>query len=52
VQLIKAAVIADLSLSRASEIERFPERARPGELERLRHAVDRAAKDFIKREAS
>jgi len=43
VPLVKAAVFADLSLSRASEIERHPERARPGELERLRNAVDQAA---------
>lgn len=43
VPLVKAAVFADLSLARASEIERHPDRARPGELELLRAAVDRAA---------
>jgi hypothetical protein len=32
-----------LTLVRASEIERFPEKARPGELERLLSGVDRAA---------
>jgi hypothetical protein len=45
IPLIKAAVYADLSLARASEIERFPDRARPGELEALREAVDRAARE-------
>jgi hypothetical protein len=44
VPLIVAAVHAQMSLSRASEIERFPNKARPGELERLRKAVDQAAK--------
>ena len=43
VPLVKAAVFADLSLVRASEIERHPERPRPGELERLRQAVDEIA---------
>jgi hypothetical protein len=43
VPLVTAAVFADLSLARASEIERDPTRAKPGELERLRAAVDRAA---------
>jgi hypothetical protein len=47
IPLIRAAVFADLSLARASEIERFPERARAGELERLRAAVDRAASSEI-----
>jgi len=49
VPLIKAAVLADTSLSRASEIERHPERARPGELERLKSAVDRAAAEAERR---
>jgi hypothetical protein len=44
VTLAKAAVIAGLSLARASEIERDPKRARSGELERLREAVDRIAR--------
>ena len=43
VTLIEAAVFGDFTLARASEIERFPERARPGELERLGEAVDQAA---------
>lgn len=43
VTLVRASVFADMSLARASEIERHPERARPGELERLRDAVDAAA---------
>jgi hypothetical protein len=38
-----AAISAGLSLARASEIERAPSSARPGELKRLRAAVDRAA---------
>jgi hypothetical protein len=42
VLLSVAAMLAGLSLARASEIERFPERARPGELERLQKGVDRA----------
>jgi transcriptional regulator with XRE-family HTH domain len=41
ITLVKAAVYADLSLSRASEIERDPSRARPGEIEALQRAVDR-----------
>jgi len=45
VPLVNAAVLADFSLTRASEIERHPDRARPGELERLRAAVDRAAEE-------
>jgi hypothetical protein len=36
-----------LTLVRASEIERFPEKARPGELERLLAGVDRAAAEGI-----
>jgi hypothetical protein len=47
IPLVKAAVYADFSLSRASEIERFPARARPGELERLLEAVDRAASEQV-----
>lgn len=43
VVLTMAAVYAGIPPTRASLIERFPERARPGELERLRAAVDRAA---------
>lgn len=43
ITLSEAARLAGLSLARASEIERFPDRARPGELERLRTAIDRAA---------
>lgn len=43
VPLHVAAAFADVSLNRASEVERHPERARPGELERLRNAVDDAA---------
>lgn len=43
VTLAEAARLAGLSLARASEIERYPDRARSGELERLRAAVDRAA---------
>jgi transcriptional regulator with XRE-family HTH domain len=43
ITLSEAARLAGLSLARASEIERHPRRARPGELERLRVAVDRAA---------
>jgi hypothetical protein len=43
VRLIEAAVAAGISLSRASQIERDPSRARPGEIERLRRAVDRVA---------
>jgi len=47
VPLVTAAVHADLPPSRASEIERFPERARPGELERLRMGVDSAASQRV-----
>ena len=43
VPLVRAAVQSGISLCRASEIERHPERARPGELERLREAVDQLA---------
>jgi hypothetical protein len=35
---------AGLSLSRASLAERFPENARPGEIERLRAALERVAR--------
>jgi hypothetical protein len=45
VPLIKASVCAELSLVRASDIERHPDRARPGELERLRAGVDMAVKE-------
>lgn len=43
VPLSVAALPGGLSLARASQIERHPERARAGELERLRKGVDRAA---------
>ena len=43
VRLADAARAADLTLARASEIERFPERARPGELDSLRQAIARLA---------
>lgn len=43
VALADAARLGGLSLSRASEIEREPARARPGELEKLRAGVLRAA---------
>jgi hypothetical protein len=46
VTLMRAAVWAGMSLFRASVIERFPERARPGETERLRAGVDRAATEY------
>ena len=44
VPLVTAAVHADIPPSRASEIERFPDRAQPGELARLRKGVDFAAR--------
>lgn len=40
ITLMAVAFHSGLSLARASFIERFPERARPGELDRLRAAVD------------
>ena len=40
ITLSLAAFEAGTSMARASEIERYPERARPGELEALRRAVD------------
>jgi len=49
VTLSEAARTAGLSLYRASEVERFPDRARPGELERLRRAVDLVAKEAVLR---
>ena len=45
VPLVRAAVFADLSPARASLIERYPDRARPGELDRLRSGVDRATRE-------
>jgi hypothetical protein len=45
VTLASAALAAGLPANRASLIERFPERARPGELDLLRAAVDRAASE-------
>ena len=42
VRLAEAARLAGLSSARASLVERNPEIARPGELERLRSGVDRA----------
>lgn len=41
VRLIDLAVYSGISMTRASEIERFPERARAGEIEILRQTVDR-----------
>jgi hypothetical protein len=40
VTLLEASFRAGISLTRASEIERYPDRARPGEIERLKKAVD------------
>jgi hypothetical protein len=42
ITLVEAAVHAGMSVFRASVIERYPEQARAGELERLRAAVDQA----------
>jgi hypothetical protein len=44
ITLIRAAVAADLPLTRASLVERNPENARPGEVERLRAAVNSLAR--------
>jgi hypothetical protein len=41
VLLADAARVADMSMKRASIIERYPEQARPGEIERLRAALAR-----------
>lgn len=41
ITLAEACLMAGLSMARASEIERRPELARPGELEELRAAVER-----------
>lgn len=38
-------MLGGLSLVRAGEIERDPEKARPGELERLRRGVDTVASE-------
>jgi hypothetical protein len=46
VPLVTAAVFADLPLARASEIERDPARARDGELERLKAAVDKVSAEY------
>lgn len=43
VTLLEAALAAGLSVGRASFIERFPERARFGEVERLKAAIDAVA---------
>lgn len=43
VALSDAARLSDLTLSRASLLERHPDRARPGELARLSEGVARAA---------
>jgi hypothetical protein len=43
ITLSLAAFEAGTSMARASEIERYPERARPGELEALRRAADSLA---------
>lgn len=43
IRLVEAALTAGISLTRASQIEREPELARPGELERLRAAVEKLA---------
>jgi hypothetical protein len=43
VTLQDATRIVGMSLARGSEIERFPERARPGEIERLREGALLAA---------
>jgi hypothetical protein len=43
VTLAESARAAGLTLIRASEVERFPERARPDEIERLRRATERIA---------
>jgi hypothetical protein len=45
VTLMAASFYSGISLARASYIERKPEKARPGEIERLHAAVDRAAAD-------
>jgi len=45
VPLVTATVYASLPLSRASEIERNPALARPGELAALRAGVERAARE-------
>lgn len=43
ITLMQAAMEGGFSLARASTIERFPRKARPGELERLKAAVDTVA---------
>jgi hypothetical protein len=45
VPLSETARAAGLSLARASEIERFPNRARPGEIDRLVKAIRSARGD-------
>ena len=45
ITLIRVAVATGISLARASEVERFPERARPGEIDRLKRAVDELARE-------
>lgn len=45
VRLIDLAVYSGISMTRASEIERFPERARTGELALLRATVDRIVEE-------
>jgi hypothetical protein len=43
VTLAEASHYSGISLVRASTLERFPEKARPGELEKLKEATDWAA---------
>lgn len=42
VTLAEAAVLCEMTLSRASVIERYPQQARPGEIEQLREGVEAA----------
>lgn len=43
VRLVEAALRAGISVARASTVERLPESARRGEIERLRQAIDSVA---------
>ena len=43
VTLAQVSHYSEISLVRASTLERFPEKARPGELEKLKEAADWAA---------
>lgn len=47
VPLYDLARAAGLSLSRASIAERFPEKAHPGEIEKLRAALSRVAEGSV-----